>query len=150
MKLVLNKCYGGFGLSHIAMMNLFGLKDIEVYPYKKTDINGGIMFLEIDISYNDSPQDGSSIWYLKKPLRKLEWQLIENWDEIEQIGFDFLDNDKGRADEDLIKVVEMLGAAANSRYSKLKIVEIPDGSEVVISDYDGFEQVIYGKELGRA
>ncbi|EGP7421080.1 hypothetical protein I8L43_002288 [Listeria monocytogenes] len=46
--------------------------------------------------------------------------------------------------------IEELGKAANGNYSKLKIVEIPDGSDFIIIDYDGKESVIYGTELGEA
>ena len=34
-----------------------------------------------------------------------------------------------------------LGNKANGRYSELKIVEIPDGIEWEISEYDGLETV---------
>ena len=33
MKIVLNKCFGGFGLSHEAKMEIFKRKNIEVFPY---------------------------------------------------------------------------------------------------------------------
>ena len=46
-----------------------------------------------------------------------------------------------RDDEALIKVVESLGELANSPYSSLKIVEIPDDVEWDIQEYDGVEWV---------
>ncbi|PLW58928.1 hypothetical protein [Lactococcus lactis] len=33
MKIVLNKCFGGFGLSHEAKMMIFEKREIEVFPY---------------------------------------------------------------------------------------------------------------------
>jgi len=34
MKVVINTCYGGFGLSHEATLRYYGLKGIKVYPFK--------------------------------------------------------------------------------------------------------------------
>ena len=41
----------------------------------------------------------------------------------------------------LIQVVENLEEKANNQYSNLRIVEIPDGVEWEISEYDGMEYV---------
>ncbi len=41
----------------------------------------------------------------------------------------------------LIKVCEQLGEKANGRFADLKIVEIPDGIEYEIDEYDGLESI---------
>lgn len=47
-----------------------------------------------------------------------------------------------RSDPDLIAVVEELGTqAASGRFAELKIVQIPDETDYVISEYDGMESV---------
>lgn len=46
-----------------------------------------------------------------------------------------------RDDATLIQVVEELGYEANSRYSMLEIIEIPDDVEWVIHEYDGLESI---------
>ena len=46
-----------------------------------------------------------------------------------------------RNDPKLIEVIEKLGPEANSRFSELKIVEIPDDVEWEIKEYDGQEWV---------
>ena len=46
-----------------------------------------------------------------------------------------------RTDPDLVSTVEALGDSANTRYSKLKVVEIPDDVKWEISDYDGIESI---------
>ena len=53
----------------------------------------------------------------------------------------FWENDLVRNDENLVKVVEALGDAANGRYSSLKIVEIPDDVNWYIEEYDGREHI---------
>ena len=55
----------------------------------------------------------------------------------ESIQIDF-DN---RTDQDIVAVVEELGEKANSRFSNLVVVEIPDGIEYEIDEYDGQETI---------
>lgn len=51
-------------------------------------------------------------------------------------------DDFSRDDADLIEIVEQLGVQkAGSRYSALKIVEIPSDVEWIIQDYDGCEWI---------
>lgn len=49
--------------------------------------------------------------------------------------------DLDRTDPDLVAVVEELGNLANSKVSQLKVVEIPDGIEYTIEEYDGVELI---------
>lgn len=46
-----------------------------------------------------------------------------------------------RDDPDLVTVVEKLGERADTKFSKLKVVEIPDDVDWVIEEYDGVEWV---------
>jgi len=46
-----------------------------------------------------------------------------------------------RDDPVLIQVIEQLGEKANTRYSSLKVIEIPDDVEWHIHEYDGMEHV---------
>ena len=41
----------------------------------------------------------------------------------------------------LVQTVQELGEAVNTRYSSLKVVEIPDGVDWTICEYDGSEWV---------
>jgi hypothetical protein len=46
-----------------------------------------------------------------------------------------------RDDPHLVQTVQELGKAANTRYSKLKVVEVPDDVSWLIAEYDGREWV---------
>ena len=46
-----------------------------------------------------------------------------------------------RTNPTLIKVVEELGEKANGWAAKLKVVDLPEGIEYEIGDYDGIETV---------
>lgn len=50
--------------------------------------------------------------------------------------------ENNRTAPELINVVEKLGSKASGRNAKLKIIEIPDGINYKIFDYDGYETVI--------
>ena len=82
MKIVINKCYGGFGLS-----------DVAETRYK-----------------NESGNDIS------------QWSIPRN-------------------DAILVSIVEELGEDSWGGYAELKVVEIPDGIEWEIDDYDGIEWI---------
>ena len=93
MKVVINICFGGFGLSDEA---------IRLYAEKK-----GIQLGERQ-SYG--------------------YDEISDWD-------------ISRDDAILVEIVEELGAKANGDYAELKVVEIPDGVDWYVSDYDGNEHI---------
>ena len=44
MKIVINICYGGFGLSHKGMMKYAELKGLKLYPYKDDYKNKKIIY----------------------------------------------------------------------------------------------------------
>ena len=60
---------------------------------------------------------------------------------LEYMGIDS-DYRVDRTDPKLVECVEKLGKRANGDYADLKIIEIPDGIDVTIDDYDGIETVI--------
>ena len=89
----------------------------------------------------------ANYWTEAKGLKKVvelskvlddEW-VNWTWEEIQE--YYFYPSDIDRTDLDLIDVVKKLGNKANGTFSELKIVEIPDGIEWEISEYDGLETV---------
>ena len=53
-------------------------------------------------------------------------------------GYEFMEDRAGPA---LVKCVEALGDEASGPFAELKVVEIPDGVEWEIFEYDGLELV---------
>lgn len=84
MEIVINRCYGGFGLSKEAYEELGLVWDGYGYEYRGE-------------SYRTNPR--------------------------------------------LVAVVKKLGAAADGRFSNLKVVDIPDDVQWTIEEYDGIEWV---------
>ena len=127
MKLVINKCYGGFELSHAAIMRYAKLKGIKLFAFTE----------EYPTNYNNRKfleykgQESFCIHYSTKPLK----------DGKHEEDSYFSTYDFKRNDPILIQVVEEMGTKANGRCAKLEIIEIPDGTEWQIEEYDGSEWV---------
>jgi hypothetical protein len=49
--------------------------------------------------------------------------------------------DLNRSDPILVRVVEEMGSKANGNFAELKVVEIPDGVQYEIDEYDGMESI---------
>lgn len=112
MKVLINGCFGGFGLSVDAFEKLLDRKGIS-WEKREGDYYGGV-------EYYKAGHMGDSDYYLYER--------------------DFT-GQENRADPDLIAVFEEMAHLANGSFSRLKIVEIPDGVEWTIAEYDGNEWV---------
>ena len=133
MKIVLNKCYGVFGLSLLAQKEYLKAKGKEAFFYKLTkfDFEEGISeYKRLD---DVESVDSFSINTITKDLGKTISKLPdkEYW----------YHGDIERTDPDLVAIVERLGKKANGWAAELEIVDIPDGIEYTIEDYDGIETV---------
>ena len=113
MKVVINVCYGGFGISNVAFEKLLNLK--------------GIAFNKVPAKYPIREHDSD---YYKVDADPDEESYLSE--------YDFFSN---RSDQDLIAVIEDLGKDSWGWASELKIVEIPDDVKWHIHDYDGMEHV---------
>lgn len=111
-KIVINACYGGFGLLDAATLRYCELKGITVYPEKEKDSWGFTSY------FLDAPEN----------RKKDEYNTLR-------------DCDITRDDPVLVQVVEELGKEANGSYSNLKIIEIPEDVSWHIAEYDGYESV---------
>ena len=118
--------YGGFNLSHKAILLYLKLKGFTPY-WKRYEA------IEKYHPNYDPEETGNLVHYGTRP--------------------DFMDKEKGyigyfnptisieRTDPILIQVIEGLKEEANSRFSKLEIVEIPDDIDWEIEENDGVEWV---------
>jgi len=118
MKVVINTCYGGFGLSQAALQWLIDNKGWTV-----EDIN-------TEEEWENTKAD---IVNLKTKEREWLGPLTTNRTD------DYADS--FRIDADVVAVVEALGKTADGKHAELKVVEIPDGIEWDIKEYDGIEWI---------
>jgi hypothetical protein len=132
-KVVINNCFGGFGLSHegiLAYLNKCG-KPVWVEANEKF---GGL----IPFTY-----------YLVPPEERVgeaaDWHSMSMTErQAHNAAYSkqtFHDRDLARDDPYLVQVVEELGARANGRHAELKVVAIPADVDWEIDEYDGNETV---------
>lgn len=135
MKVVINKCFGGFGLSEAAVRRYCEIKGIKLWVLpaegRFASLTGPTYSLVPPEKRVESAED-------RWKEMSLDERKAHNkaWDEQT-----LYDRDIERNDPALAQTVEELGEAANDRHAKLAVVEIPDGIEWEIDEYDGSERV---------
>lgn len=152
MKVVINRCYGGFSISPLAVERLMELQGRKCYPFEgKYEKNGSCTWTPVKksdrypmsmfVHFADIPDFGEQyVALIKKPWGEMTSEESRAANEFcEKHGQDIRPDD--RTDPLLIQVVEELGEKANGMCAELKIVEIPDGVNYEIAEYDGMETV---------
>lgn len=130
MKVVINKCYGGFGLSREGMMRYAELKGLTLYP--KGD---GLYTIYWTVSPKDRVTELSNeAFYALSQAERIEYNHKFSKQTLHAGSIP-------RNDPALIQVVEELGDKASSRFAKLTVVEIPDDVKWQIEEYDGLEHI---------
>jgi hypothetical protein len=132
MKIVINTCHGGFQLSHKAIVRYLEILGKKVWIEEDEDWQGKFNYWLVSKEERVINRE-SDFWSMS---REEKMAYNKAWSEQ-----NFHDRDIARDDPILVQVVQELGIDANSRYSELKIVEIPDDVEWQIDEYDGNEWV---------
>lgn len=114
MKVVINKCYGGFGLSDAAFELISKYAGIPIVDYSEKADRAD--------EYERRPM------IFRGGLSSIRGQ--ELWGYTPE-----------RNDPHLVRVVEELGDKASGPFANLQITDIPDGIEWEIGEYDGQEWV---------
>lgn len=132
-KIVINSCYGGFGLSPVATKEYLKLKGKECFFYVDDFSNGYTKNLKVKVNISKI----TSLFF--------HTYIKDSGDSFIKCPSDkyyFWDKDIKRDDPDLIKVIKKLGSKkASGQCAELTIVEIPDDVGWEIKEYDGFEHV---------
>jgi hypothetical protein len=124
-EVVINKCFGGFGLSHDGVMYYAKLKGIKLFAD--------------EIRWNDSTvhkftkkdKEPICLHYATKMV-KTEKELNDNY---------FSASDIKRDDPLLVQTVKDLGKKSWGKLAELKVVEIPNDVNWELDEYDGIESV---------
>lgn len=132
-KVVINRCHGGFGLSHEAVMRYFEIKGITVYPEQSKDYWKFWTYWTVKPEDRIESKEGALFYAMS-----LEDRRAYNKTVSEQTVYE---RDIARDDPALIQAIEELGEEANGAHAELRIVQIPDDVQYTIEDYDGLEHI---------
>ncbi len=122
MKLVINDCYGGFGLSPLAIKRIAELQGRPAYFFKNNLSIEDTKYTSITLEEAQKERLFFSAFDIPNPNEV--FTSSDNW---------YTMTDKEKQDHnDLYK---------KHQFASLKIVEIPDGIEYEIEEYDGSEWV---------
>lgn len=133
-KVVINRCYGGFGLSPLAQKRYMELKNPEtkLFFYGQNVFRGG----GTEWSKIKDFENCQDEYLIQVVLNK---DIGDNIVDPKLTNEDYVPIEPERNDPLLIQVVEELGEKANTKFSKLEIIPI-DG-KYRICEYDGMEYI---------
>jgi len=131
MKIVINTCWGGFGLS---------VAGEEEYLRR----SGRIEKCTCDVTLPDtillgSHDFGCAVYETGEKMVAESWTGVE-W-QADDTAYEDMYSQAFRADSILVAMVEEDSSLYGSSHAQLKVVEIPDGVEWQIKDYDGMEHI---------
>lgn len=130
MKILINKQFGGFGVSREVLLRLIKIKSkfVKKETTKKYFGKGVV-------------EDLKKFKPFKEGYKKHDW--IDSW--LVKNGFVFyIDDERSkefRTNKDVIKIVKELGKKANGDHATLEIVDIPNDVEFEIKGYNGLEHI---------
>lgn len=125
MKIVVNKCYGGFSLSPKCIERYYKLKGMKCYHFSK---DGGVYI----------PHDGDGLFITSFSVpNPNDFKQKELWD-----NYYLTNRPENRTCPLLIQAIEEIGEKESSgSCAALRIIEIPDGVDWELDEYDGIESV---------
>jgi hypothetical protein len=139
MKVVINACYGGFGLSPYAEVAYLKRKGKKAFFYTQDRSSGeGVLHSSyLRITAKEAAEELMYYTFSVDLGAQISSTVLdENMNDVY-----LCTSDLERSDPDLVAVVEELGPKADGYCAKLKVVEIPDGTAYKIEQYDGNEHI---------
>jgi hypothetical protein len=154
MKIVVNRCFGGFSLSPLAMKRYAELCGRECYFFTQ-DIAAGLDSPYIPATVEQLSNERQTLFFsafdIPNPNEALPQFQSKEWGKMpmeQRKAFNAVwrehtldQRPDDRKDVRLVQTVEELGDAASGQCAKLKVVEIPDDVDWQIDEYDGQETV---------
>lgn len=134
MKIVINRCYGGFGLSDAAYEKIasYGVPIVKYNPPERDPETGLFGPEEYDGQKVIFDRDLDAPSAVGTAMRELGGRYWTSWARREE----------ERTDPLVVRAVEELGPkAASGRFAELKVVEVPDGMDWELDEYGGIETV---------
>lgn len=133
-KIVYSPRYGGFSLSHEAVMRYAEIKGITLYADVHDAALGLKTYWTVPPAEQEVLKEAERNFYTLSHEDKLNYH--EAWKRSVLNSRDI-----PRTDPALVQVVEELGEKASGRFAHLVIHELPEGTRYRIEEYDGNESI---------
>jgi hypothetical protein len=133
MKVVINKCHGGFGLSHEAILRYFEIKGVPVYPEQSQDSWKFWTYWTVKPEDRMEIKEGDALYAMPIEERRA-YNAAQDTQTV-------CPREIERHDPALVQAVEELGDKADGEYADLDVVEIPDDVNYIVEEYDGMEHI---------
>lgn len=131
MKILVNRCYGGFGISDKAFEEYLNRTNQEYYKRESEH-----SFSISGFDYYKVPPEVYDQIYKKELAKPVSDGRFEKSNDL------YLSSSSiGRTDPILIQIVEEMGEDSFRMCSSIEVLEIPDGIDWTIEEYDGMEHV---------
>ena len=138
MKIIINKCWGGFSISLAAakhMANAGSERARKIVAEHEEELKAFRAYRDKGIQ----PENKYRVF------RTSVWDIAINYGKRPDFhGYGYCNGIEGGFERDdplLVAAVEQLGSKANGTHASLEVVEIPDGIKWNIHNYDGIEHV---------
>lgn len=145
-EIAVNTQYGGFSISHEAVMLYAKLKGFNLYTFVNAKDETGMTNFDKEVPWDEKEEPPLGMFHYSKSKELSSEGKIEDKDY-------FFERDIARDDPCLIKVIKKLKNKANGKFAKLGIAKIPSNIKWEIKEYDGSEWVAevhrtwHGKEV---
>ena len=137
MKIVLNGCYGGFGLSYEAMY-LYLIASGKT-PYFYVDVSSYDEYTKQHRYKRVTLGEANTLAHKFIYCSTTDQGTYVDHFPVDIVNFRYID----RTDPVLVSIVETIGSEyASGRFARLELVEISDGTLYKIDEYDGLESLI--------
>lgn len=133
MQVVINRCFGGFGVSHEGMLRYCEIKGIDVYPVQSGDAWGFWTYWTVPPEQRMVEKSGED-FYAMSTTDRIAHNKLRDEQTVDRYDIE-------RNDPALVQTVQELGKKANGDFAKLTIVEIPDDIGWTVEEYDGLERI---------
>lgn len=142
MKIAINKCFGGFSLSPLAVKMISERKGIKCFFFKY-DIDGNRYN---PVSVEDA--DKAFMWSAYSVPNPQDYRLNERDEDGLYCGankrseeISISSREMNRSDKDMISVIEEIGEKASGKHARIEIITIPNNVEWEVEEYDGLEHI---------
>ena len=122
-RIVINRCFGGFGLSMAAVKRIAELQGQRVYFFESKYSDGKFSYVAVPKGRESRGSFYVSTTPTMTNSREQHWETPDRDNPL------------------LVQVVEELGEKANGPHAELAIIEVPDGVKWQVEEYDGNEHI---------